>query len=114
MWMNICREKMPQRLTYRRRLCYNTRSNKIRVSKTPGGRLVFLYRKKLGSVPRCGDTGVKLKGEKKKKGEHKRHKACTSTSTVENDEETQKGIAHLWRLSVCGCGERAHYKGIPH
>lgn len=34
----------------------------FQVSKTPGGRLVFLYRKKLGSVPRCGDTGVKLKG----------------------------------------------------
>uniref|UniRef100_A0A0N5AP87 Large ribosomal subunit protein eL34 n=1 Tax=Syphacia muris TaxID=451379 RepID=A0A0N5AP87_9BILA len=53
---------MPQRLTYRRRLPYNTASNKTRVSKTPGGRLVFLYRKKLGKVPRCGDTGVKLKG----------------------------------------------------
>ncbi|KHN81029.1 60S ribosomal protein L34-B [Toxocara canis] len=55
---------MPQRLTYRRRLCYNTQSNKTKVSKTPGGRLVFLYRKKLGSIPRCGDTGVKLKGVK--------------------------------------------------
>lgn len=34
----------------------------IQVSKTPGGRLVFLYRKKQGKIPRCGDTGVKLKG----------------------------------------------------
>lgn len=34
----------------------------LQVSKTPGGRVVFLYRKKNGSVPRCGDTGVKLKG----------------------------------------------------
>uniref|UniRef100_A0A914UWN5 Large ribosomal subunit protein eL34 n=1 Tax=Plectus sambesii TaxID=2011161 RepID=A0A914UWN5_9BILA len=53
---------MPQRLTYRRRLCYNTKSNKKQVSKTPGGRLVYLYRKKKGSIPKCGDTGVKLKG----------------------------------------------------
>lgn len=53
---------MPQRLTYRRRLCYNTRSNKTKVVKTPGGRNVFHYRKKLGSVPKCGDTGVPLKG----------------------------------------------------
>ncbi|VDK78713.1 unnamed protein product [Onchocerca ochengi] len=56
--------RMPQRLTYRRRLCYNTTSNKTKVSKTPGGRVVFLYRKKKGSVARCGDTGVKLKGIK--------------------------------------------------
>ncbi|KAF8373918.1 rpl-34 [Pristionchus pacificus] len=53
---------MVQRLTYRRRLSYNTASNKTKVSKTPGGRLVYLYRKKQGSIPRCGDTGVKLKG----------------------------------------------------
>uniref|UniRef100_A0A914DXJ1 Large ribosomal subunit protein eL34 n=1 Tax=Acrobeloides nanus TaxID=290746 RepID=A0A914DXJ1_9BILA len=53
---------MVQRLTYRRRLCYNTKSNKVKVSKTPGGKNVFLYRKKNGSVPKCGDTGVTLKG----------------------------------------------------
>ncbi|MFH4982938.1 hypothetical protein AB6A40_009647 [Gnathostoma spinigerum] len=53
---------MPQRLQYRRRLSYHTTSNKTKVSKTPGGRLVFLYRKKSGTVPRCGDTGVRLKG----------------------------------------------------
>lgn len=31
-------------------------------SKTPGGRLVYLYTKKRGSVPRCGDCGNKLRG----------------------------------------------------
>lgn len=51
-----------QRLTYRRRLPYNTSSNKTRVSKTPGGRNVFLYRKKMATVAKCGDTGVPLKG----------------------------------------------------
>lgn len=53
---------MVQRLTYRRRLPYNTSSNKVKVSKTPGGRNVYLYRKKSGNVPKCGDTGVPLKG----------------------------------------------------
>ena len=55
-------DTMVQRLTYRRRTPYNTKSNKTKVSKTPGGRLVFLKRKKRGSVPKCGDTGVTLKG----------------------------------------------------
>lgn len=40
---------MPQRVTYRRRHAYNTKSNKIRVTKTPGGRNVILYRKKRGT-----------------------------------------------------------------
>lgn len=31
-------------------------------SKTPGGRLVYLYTKKRGSVPKCGDCGSKLRG----------------------------------------------------
>jgi len=53
---------MTQRLTYRRRLSYNTRSNRTKVSKTPGGRLVYLYPKKLGSIPKCGDCKEKLKG----------------------------------------------------
>ncbi|PAA74749.1 hypothetical protein BOX15_Mlig032342g2 [Macrostomum lignano] len=51
-----------QRLTLRRRLSYNTKSNRRTVSKTPGGRLVYLYRKKLGAVPKCGDCKVKLHG----------------------------------------------------
>ncbi|CAJ0938184.1 unnamed protein product, partial [Mesorhabditis belari] len=53
---------MAQRLTYRRRLSYNTPSNKTKVKKTPGGKLVYQYVKKRGKVPKCGDTGVKLHG----------------------------------------------------
>jgi len=53
---------MGKRLTYRRRLSYNTTSNKTKVSKTPGNRLVYLYRKKLGSIPSCGDCHEKLRG----------------------------------------------------
>ncbi|CAI4228429.1 unnamed protein product [Auanema sp. JU1783] len=53
---------MAQRVTYRRRLSYNTKSNKTRIVKTPGGRLVYQYLKKRGAVPKCRDTGVKLHG----------------------------------------------------
>jgi len=31
-------------------------------SKTPGGRLVYLYTKKNGSVAKCGDCKLKLRG----------------------------------------------------
>ncbi|TNM93897.1 hypothetical protein fugu_002073 [Takifugu bimaculatus] len=41
---------MVQRLTYRRRLSYNTASNKTRLSRTPGNRIVYLYTKKIRAV----------------------------------------------------------------
>ncbi|TQS36524.1 hypothetical protein Golomagni_03021 [Golovinomyces magnicellulatus] len=50
------------RLTYRRRNPYNTRSNKVRVVKTPGGSLRYLHIKKAGTAPKCGDCGTKLSG----------------------------------------------------
>ncbi|KAH7640759.1 large ribosomal subunit protein eL34 [Dermatophagoides farinae] len=53
---------MVQRLTYRRRLSYNTQSNRRKISKTPGGKLVYLYTKKAGSVAKCGDCKCKLRG----------------------------------------------------
>merc|ERR1712018_1089862 len=56
--------KMVQRITYRRRLAWNTSSNQRRVSKTPGGKLVFLYTGKRGTVTKCGDTGRALQGIK--------------------------------------------------
>ena len=51
---------MVQRLCLRRRMSYSTLSNKRRISKTPGGKLVYLYQKKAAKLPVCGDTGVKL------------------------------------------------------
>ncbi|EMR08593.1 hypothetical protein PNEG_03069 [Pneumocystis murina B123] len=51
-----------QRLTYRRRLSYNTPSNKVRVIKTPGNKLKYLYVKKKGKPPRCGDCYHALQG----------------------------------------------------
>ncbi len=56
--------KMVQRITYRRRLSYNTKSNKRKIVRTPGGKLVFQYLKKRPSVPKCPMTGVLLKGVK--------------------------------------------------
>ena len=41
---------------------YNTRSNKVRVIKTPGGELRYLHIKKKGTAPKCGDCGIKLPG----------------------------------------------------
>src|SRR5579862_1366211 len=40
----------------------NTRSNRTRVIKTPGGKLRYLHTKKPGKGPRCGDCGITLPG----------------------------------------------------
>eukprot|EP01120_Amphizonella_sp_Union-15-10_P000443 TRINITY_DN1043_c0_g1_i1.p1 TRINITY_DN1043_c0_g1~~TRINITY_DN1043_c0_g1_i1.p1 ORF type:complete len:122 (+),score=18.98 TRINITY_DN1043_c0_g1_i1:77-442(+) len=51
-----------RRLTYRRRKSYNTRSNKVKVVKTPANRLVYQYLSKKVKGPSCGDCGKKLNG----------------------------------------------------
>merc|ERR1712216_395041 len=56
------RRTMVQRLTYARRHSYNTKSNRVKVIKTPGGKLAFQYRKKNRQTPKCGDCGDKLRG----------------------------------------------------
>ncbi|XP_072972830.1 large ribosomal subunit protein eL34-like [Typha angustifolia] len=53
---------MVQRLTYRRRHSYATKSNQTRVVKTPGGRSVFQYTKKRASGPKCPVTGKRIQG----------------------------------------------------
>nr|CDS32164.1 Ribosomal protein L34a [Hymenolepis microstoma] len=53
-----------QRLTLRRRLSYNTNSNRRQKVKTPGGKLVYIYQKKRGTFPKCGDCKCKLAGIK--------------------------------------------------
>ncbi|KAF2217375.1 hypothetical protein BST61_g3662 [Cercospora zeina] len=50
------------RLTFRRRVSYNTKSNKVRIIRTPGGELRYLHIKKRGTAPKCGDCGIKLAG----------------------------------------------------
>ncbi|KAH7536855.1 hypothetical protein FEM48_Zijuj03G0030500 [Ziziphus jujuba var. spinosa] len=53
---------MVQRLTYRKRHSYATKSNQHRVVKTPGGKLVYQTTKKRASGPKCPVTGKKSKG----------------------------------------------------
>eukprot|EP00887_Chlorella_sp_A99_P001881 scaffold18.g1881.t1 len=53
---------MVQRLTYRRRHCYATKSNKQRLVKTPGGKLVYQLLKKPASHPVCPVSGQRLNG----------------------------------------------------
>jgi hypothetical protein len=56
---------MAQRVTIRKRTPYNTKSNRRRVVKTPGGKLVYQHLKKLATAPKCGDCGVALPGVSK-------------------------------------------------
>ena len=53
---------MAQRVTLRKRQPYNTKSNRRRVVKTPGGILRYHHIKKLPTAPKCGDCGIKLPG----------------------------------------------------
>eukprot|EP00008_Paramoeba_atlantica_P009990 CAMPEP_0201481812 /NCGR_PEP_ID=MMETSP0151_2-20130828/6078_1 /ASSEMBLY_ACC=CAM_ASM_000257 /TAXON_ID=200890 /ORGANISM="Paramoeba atlantica, Strain 621/1 / CCAP 1560/9" /LENGTH=71 /DNA_ID=CAMNT_0047864185 /DNA_START=62 /DNA_END=274 /DNA_ORIENTATION=+ len=53
---------MVQRVTYRRRHAYATKSNRTRVVKTPGGKLTVHYRKKNGAGVKCGGCGRVLAG----------------------------------------------------
>lgn len=53
---------MVQRVVYRRQCHYNTKSNKQRVVKTPGGRLLVQRRVKVAQGPKCGDCKRRLAG----------------------------------------------------
>ena len=57
---------MAPRITYRRRLSYNTKSNKIRKVKTPGSKVVVQYTGKRGVGPKAPhdscDCGKRING----------------------------------------------------
>ena len=53
---------MVQRLTYRRHNRYNTRSNKTRVVRLPGGRNILQNTQKTTNIPKCGDCKKPLQG----------------------------------------------------
>merc|ERR1711892_252213 len=59
---DVTTTEMVQRLTYRRRHCYKTRSNGIEKVKTPGGKLTIHVLKKKAQRPKCGDCGTCLSG----------------------------------------------------
>jgi large subunit ribosomal protein L34e len=57
---------MVQRVTYRRRLSYNTASNKVRKVRTPGSKVVLQYVGKQGKGPHAPhdscDCGKRING----------------------------------------------------
>uniref|UniRef100_A0A7S2UXI2 60S ribosomal protein L34 n=1 Tax=Fibrocapsa japonica TaxID=94617 RepID=A0A7S2UXI2_9STRA len=70
------------RVQYRRRHSYATKSNKIKIVKTPGGRLVAHYHTKKAKGPKCAECGISLPGIKhvrpiKYKNMKKREKTVT-------------------------------------
>ncbi|RCV33951.1 hypothetical protein SETIT_7G124100v2 [Setaria italica] len=76
-------DAMVQRLTYRKRHSYATKSNQTRVVKTPGGRLVYQYTKKRASGPKCPVTGKKIQGiPHLRPAEYKRSRLSRNRRTV--------------------------------
>ena len=51
---------MVKRVTRKTRCCYNTASKKIRQVKTPGGRLVAHFIKKVAKGPHCKESKIRL------------------------------------------------------
>merc|ERR1712216_395822 len=80
-----------KRVTYRRRCSYNTKSNKTKVVKTPGGKLTVHYRTKNASGPKCGDCGTVLPGIP-----HLRPKEYSRLS------KNQKTVSRAYGGSRCG------------
>merc|ERR1712087_531597 len=91
-----CLTAMVQRLTYRRTLSYNTSSNRRKIVKTPGGRLVYQHIGKLAKAPKCGDTGVRLRGVK---AGRPRQLATSS--------KRQKTVTRAYGGSLCGAAVRS-------
>ncbi|KAJ4715167.1 60S ribosomal protein L34, partial [Melia azedarach] len=75
--------KMVQRLTYRKRHSYATKSNQHRVVKTPGGKLVYQSTKKRASGPKCLVTGKRIQGiPHLRPAEYKRSRLSRNRRTV--------------------------------
>ncbi|KAM7340547.1 hypothetical protein ACRRTK_001162 [Alexandromys fortis] len=99
---------MVQCLTYRRRLSYNTASNKTRLFRTPGNRIVYLYTKKVGKAPKsaCGRTPKGLEKssisteEKSKQIGNSAHK-----DSAVQDSEVSKPRSSV-RRTTCPCRNR--------
>merc|ERR1711928_45129 len=67
--------KMVQRLTYRRRLSYNTASNQRRIVRTPGGKLTYQYKKKPRQIPKCGTCKTTLRGIRPARAHERKRKS---------------------------------------
>jgi large subunit ribosomal protein L34e len=72
------------------RSSYNTRSNKVRIIKTPGGKLRYLHLKKRGTAPKCGDCKIKLPGL-----------PATRPRELSTMSKTQKSVSRAYGGSRC-------------
>merc|ERR1712157_48770 len=90
-----CLTAMVQRLTYRRTLSY-TSSNKRKIVKTPGGRLVYQRIGKAAKAPVCGDTGNVLRGIK-----------AGRPRQLAQYSKRQKTVTRAYGGSLCGAAVRS-------
>ncbi|XP_070274801.1 large ribosomal subunit protein eL34-like [Myotis yumanensis] len=83
---------MVQRLSYQWRLSYHTASNKTRLSRAPGNRIVSLYTKKIGEAPKSAG-GICL---------GRLHRICAVRPKVlERLYKMKKHVSRAWRGSMC-------------
>ena len=69
---------MAERVTYRRKCTYRTRSNQVRKFRTPGGKLMVQYRNKDIKGKVCAETGKRLNGIPKRRAD----RLCRRQRTV--------------------------------
>ncbi len=81
---------MVQRLVYRRKNNFNTKSNKTKVVKTPGGRLTLHVIKKSSKGPRCGDCKGRIQGV-----------PCLRPVEYKRIAKTQRTVARAYGGSRC-------------
>ncbi|KAH0919816.1 hypothetical protein HID58_027476, partial [Brassica napus] len=75
--------EMVQRLVYRSRHSYATKSNQHRIVKTPGGKLTYQTTKKRASGPKCPVTGKRIQGiPHLRPAEYKRSRLSRNRRTV--------------------------------
>ena len=70
---------------------YNTRSNKVKPIRTPGGRLVAQKIVKKAKGPKCSDCGTRLPGIKSYK-----------SSAYKNLKKRQKTVSRAYGGTTCG------------
>ncbi|KAF4670576.1 60S ribosomal protein L34 [Perkinsus olseni] len=82
---------MVQRLTYRRKVNFNTKSNKQKLVKTPGGKLVYHKITKTATGPRCGDCKGKINGVK-----------CLRPFKYSQLKQRERHVSRAYGGSICG------------
>uniref|UniRef100_A0A7S3K4R2 60S ribosomal protein L34 n=1 Tax=Aureoumbra lagunensis TaxID=44058 RepID=A0A7S3K4R2_9STRA len=78
------------RVTYSRRHSYATKSNVLKVIKTPGGKLVGHYANKKRNGPKCGDCKNPLPGIK-----------CLSPFQYKNVHKRERTVSRAYGGSRC-------------